>query len=194
MRKIDESAQKTENQNKYAGKIVAFISIAFIAAIAIAIIHSAGINPNNNGRPTEPVASPYAEIDYKTTGWFYGSYIAGLQNNTYLLLNVTVINRGYSSQVNCEPWNFAVTVNGVSYDSQWLIPYGLYNGTQDTFGQVNFVFNALQNVKLANNAETSGFLAFRIPNPSLSNRSFTLAASLTFGINYLAADIRIFKK
>ena len=142
-------------------------------------------------------AQPFVEVRYKTVGWFYDNGF--LENKTYLILNITVTNKGYSEQVNCEPWSFAVTIDGVTYDPWALgsIPFALYNGTT-SLNQFNVsvltnfapLFPALPSVRLSNNASVNGFIAFEIPNPNLEEKAFTLTSSLTYG-NYLLATTKV---
>ena len=70
--------------------------------------------PNITSSTPAPITTPalttsYVEVDYQTVGWFYGTgncMILGY-NYTYLVLNVTITNHGYS-QVNVMgiDWSF----------------------------------------------------------------------------------------
>jgi hypothetical protein len=142
----------------------------------------------------------FVEVRYKTVGWFYDNGF--LENKTYLILCITVTNKGYTEQVNCRPWAFSVTIAGITYEPWALgsIPFALYNGTTGTneFNVsvlVNFApyFHALPSVGLSNNASISGYVAFEIPNPNLEEKAFTLASSLTHG-NYLPAEIKVIEE
>lgn len=139
----------------------------------------------------------FVEVCYKPAGWFYDNGFP--YNKTYLILYITVTNNGYNEQVNCRPWAFAVTIDGVTYQPWGLgnIPLALYNGTKEinqfnVSVLVNFspYFQVLPSVELSNNASVSGYIAFEISNPNMEKKEFTVTSSLTYG-NYLPAKTKI---
>ena len=85
------------------------------------------LNTNITSSTPAPIATPalttpYVEVDYQTVGWFYGAENSPDYgyNYTYLVLNVTITNHGYS-QVNIpESSGFSVIINGITYQSYFL--------------------------------------------------------------------------
>jgi hypothetical protein len=167
---------------------------------------------------TTPAQSPYVEVDYKTIGWFFDNgYIT---NDTYLLINITMRNDGYSKEILSDPWGFNVTINDVSYSDYGLgsIPVALYNGTgiletainyssgvfnytTGTFTYSNYTykeltnfasnFSALPDVSLANGGIISGTIAFEVKRTS----QFTLGY-VTYFADYSLPNptVKIFQK
>lgn len=170
-------------QEKSTRKRLAAIALVIIVgALVLGILWYQGSQYQSPSTKPSQVSS-YVVIQYKAIGWFYSSWIAGISNETYFLIDVTVINDGYTKPVLCHAWSayggFNLTINGVTYGVWGLgtIPAGLYNGTKKP-GEViptNFAskFSALPDVSLADKAQASGTIAFQLPtNPQ------------TFSLNY----------
>lgn len=178
-------ARKPKSHKWIVTSVAIVVALVIIASLVILLQHT---------------TQPFVEVHYKTVGWFYDNGF--LENKTYLILRITVANKGYTEQVNCRPWSFSVTIDGITYEPWALgsIPFALYNGTTGTneFNVsvlVNFApyFHALPSVGLSNNASISGYIAFEIPNPNFEEKAFTLTSSLTYG-NYLRAEIKVIEE
>lgn len=160
----------TEEKKSSGKRILVAVGVIIIAAI---IVLAGVLSQYRLTAPNAPT-SPCVEVDYKTVGWFYGSYVRGTRNDTYFLLDITVINEGYSEPILSSPWTFGITVNGMTYDA-WesgQIPPYLYNGTVETLPSVanqsflrNFAigFSALPDVAITNESQRSGIVAFELP-------------------------------
>ena len=68
--------------------------------------------------PVPSISQPYVEVDYKVVGWFWsktpkGGFVSDY-NYTCLVLNVTIINKGYS-EVPLSSGSFELDTNGRTY-------------------------------------------------------------------------------
>lgn len=152
-------------------------------------------NPSSTITPQPaPSNSYYVEVDYKTIGWFYGAIneYEGY-NYTYLVLNVTIINRGYS-QVNPDSSNgFDVVINNNKYQSQSSMLYfeTIYgsSGTAGYADSYDFGGSALPySATLLNTGNITGIVIFQFGDPSvypaqpqILNAPFVLQYSITYG-------------
>jgi len=150
-------------------------------------------------------SSPFIEVTYETVGWFYGSDSenTGGYNYTYLVLNVTIANDGYS-QVNPDQGQFSVAISGNSYSAEGSIlglPY-IYNYSSQIFGYTAYELGLsdFPSVTLLNGGVISGTIAFQFGNPNdvpqppqIWNAPFSLTYSVTYGdsIPYLPATVQI---
>lgn len=125
---------------------------------------------------------PYVEVDYKTIGWFHDFF-----NNTYLVLNITMTNKGYSKGVLCHWDIFNATISGVSYSQ--ASSENLYNssGAQMRFTDLN-----LPGVTLQNGGSVSGQIAFEIP---ITLNPYVLGCSTYFSdFSSPNPQVKIFQK
>jgi hypothetical protein len=128
--------------------------------------------------------SPYVEVDYKTFGWFYGYN----NNYTYLVLNVSIINHGYS-QVNVQSISlsggFSVTINNAVFPQ-------IYVAAVKTLETYTLITTTLSDVILLNTGETSGTIIFQFnASPKIYQEPFALSYVVTCGTNYQTATVRI---
>jgi len=161
----------SNEERKSSGKKI-LVAVGVIVIVAIIVL--AGVLSQYRLTAPNAPTSPYIEVDYRTVGWFYDSYVKGTRNDTYFLLDITVINEGYSEQVLSSPRTFSLTANGMTYDA-WesdQIPQHLYNGTLQTVPSFanpsllrNFAigFSALPDVPITNGSQISGIVAFELP-------------------------------
>jgi hypothetical protein len=117
---------------------------------------------------TPTPATSYVEVDYQTVGWFYGAgngVSQGMQNSelpdpsynyTYLVLNVTITNYGYSQVNAIGSDGFSAAINNNTYQPL------LYSTSLS-------IWSALNNVNLSNNgssSQLSDLLSLSLPNPA----------------------------
>jgi hypothetical protein len=173
--------EKPSNKKKIAAIAVGLVVLVVIVAGAATQIPQQKSN----------TVSPYVEVDYKTIGWFYDNinYVAGSfvgAGNTYLVLNITMTNKGYSKGVLCYEWDFNATVNAVSYTASIYFPY-LYNSS----GEHVTGFNELPSVTLQNGGTVSGNIAFEMP---ITSSSYVLSCSTYFSDYSSKPQVKIFQK
>lgn len=133
-------------------------------------------------------------------GWFYSKSNSILDstdyNYTYLVLNVTITNHGYS-QVNIISDNgFSILVNNFEYSTFSYIRVWLYNGTKTTstyptLQGYSFEKDLPTQGVLLNNGVVSGIVIFQCgdPNvypqqPQILNKPFKLQYSVSYGDDY----------
>ena len=172
--------------------------------------------PNITSSTPAPITTPalttsYVEVDYQIVGWFYGAgngVSQGMQNSelpdpsynyTYLVLNVTITNYGYSQVNAIGSDGFSAAINNNTYQPL------LYSTSLS-------IWSALNNVNLSNNgssSQLSDLLSLSLPNPAtllntgiinglvifqfgnpniypqqpqILNEPFTLQYSVTYGV------------
>jgi hypothetical protein len=157
------------------------------------------ITPHASSTPTPtpaPTIAPasYVEVDYQTVGWFYGaSELSDLSYNyTYLVLNVTITNYGYSQVNVMGSIGFSVLINDNNYISLTSTPISLYNGSISSFYGMQSIFSfdsELPNpATLLNTGSVNGIVIFQFGSPTvypqqpqILNEPFTLQYSVTYG-------------
>lgn len=156
--------------------------------------------PSSTSTPS--TGSPYVEVDYSTIGWFYSAIdeYSGY-NYTYLALNLTITNHGYS-QVNPDSSNgFDVVVNSSTFQALFLSPFTMYNSSTINGEGYYFGDSALPySATLLDTGSITGTVIFQFgdPNvypaqPQILNEPFVLQYSVTYGTNipYLPASVTI---
>ena len=153
---------------------------------------------------TPALTTSYVEVGYQTIGWFFNS-ISEYQgyNYTYLILNVTITNHGYS-QVNVfGDLGFSVIVNNDEYVSANVYSlFSYYNssgsgtyyvdypwvGTSSDYLNLGSSFQG--QVKLLDTGSVSGTIVFKFGDtnvypqqPQILYKPFTLKYSVTYGKN-----------
>ena len=156
--------------------------------------------PNTSSITPAPIATPalttsYVEVDYQTVGWFYdtaGNLLDPNYNYTYLVLNVTITNHGYS-QVNVIGSNgFSVLINGNNYTSLISTPTSLYNGSISSFygmqSSYSFDSELPSQAILLDTGSVTGTITFQFgdPNvypqqPQILNEPFVLQYLVSYG-------------
>jgi hypothetical protein len=124
--------------------------------------------------------SPYVEVYYKTIGWNY-TY----DNHAYLVLNVTITNKGHTDGVPVANALFWVNISNVEYGSTESI--SITNST----GPLGYseLYLSLQPVTLMNNGTLNGTILFELPK-TLYNQPFTLICTMT-STKYQKVNVRI---
>ncbi|MGA2681346.1 MAG: AN1-type zinc finger domain-containing protein [Candidatus Bathyarchaeia archaeon] len=198
---------KTKPWKKIAGIFVILIIVGLILWIAYPFIQQAAKNPsipnqtpNTSSITPAPITTPalttsYVEVDYQTVGWFYGTVGNLLDSNynyTYLVLNVTITNHGYS-QVNVVGSNgFSVLINGNNYTSLISTPSSLYNGSISSFygmqSSYSFDSELPSQAILLDTGSVTGTITFQFgdPNvypqqPQILNEPFVLYYLVSYG-------------
>ncbi len=152
---------------------------------------TATTTPQTTSTPTPTMTpTPYVEVDYTTIGWFYGAIeeYSGY-NYTYLALNVTITDHGYS-QVNPDGSNgFGVVVNRSTFPALFFPPFTMYNSSTINGEGYYFGDSALpSSATLLNTGSITGIVVFQFgdPNvypaqPQILNAPFVLQYSVTYG-------------
>ena len=152
------------------------IIVGIVIAIVIVGVIVSGIALQISQRTN----SPYVEVDYKTIGWNY-TY----DNHAYLVLNLTIINKGYTDGVPVGNALFGVNMSNVEYGSTESIP--ITNST-GTLGYTE-LYLTLKPVTLMNNGTANGTILFELPK-TLYNQPFTLICTMTT-TKYQKVNVRI---
>ncbi len=149
------------------------------------------------------LTAPYVKVDYQTVGWFYNGWAVLDYNYTYLVLNVTITNHGYS-QVNTDGSDgFSVVIDGNMYKALFLTPFNeltnasiidkIYYAQKAEYDNYNFYSNpnlpSLPNpATLLDTGSINGLVFFQFGNPDvypqqpqILNETFTLQYSVTYG-------------
>ena len=203
--------------------VVLFVFLIVVGAIAnyyiltkpnttSPIVTIAPSTPTPTPAPTITPAS-YVEVDYQTVGWFYGtneppdySY-----NYTYLVLNVTITNYGYSQVNVIGSDGFSVVVNSNTYQASFLSPsyllynvsnidkvYNVFRGGYDFFQNTSYYSfypplplpnpSLPDSATLLNTGSINGLVFFQFGSPTvypqqpqILNEPFTLQYSVTYG-------------
>ena len=107
--------------------------------------NTSSITPAPIVATTPALTTSYVEVNYQTVGWFYSNSGDNLSdtsyNYTYLVLNVTVTNYGYSQVNVIGEFGFSVLVNGNNYTPPIVTPTGLYNGSISDFYGMQSVYS-----------------------------------------------------
>ena len=213
--------QKTKPWKKIAGIFAILIIIGLSLWAAYPSIQQAAKNPsipsqtptatptfsipNITSSTPAPITTPalttsYVEVDYQIVGWFYSNSGDSLTdtsyNYTYLVLNVTVTNYGYSQVNVIGNMGFSVAVNSNDYTSMLSNPSvwggGVFNGTiSDFYGmQTAYTFSSElpDPATLLNTGSVNGIVIFQLgsptvypPQPQILNEPFTLQYSVAYG-------------
>ncbi len=195
--KARDSLAETKKRRSFK-KIAIVAGIATIVLVAVLLLYA--MLQIMMMIISQNVVTPHVEVDYKVVGWFYGSTNALSYNYTYLLLNVTIMNKGYS-QVNPSSSGFEVSINNRNYQAYFVIPIGLYNGS--TY-PISFAYTESlpAGIKLRDGGNITGLIAFQFGDPSvipqpqqIFNKTFTLEYSVTYGESfpYMPARVKIFE-
>ena len=136
---------------------------------------------------------PKVEVTYTTVGWFWDNSYVG--NSTWLILNVTITNNGYSlvQGLHLIGDAFYVTVSNVVYSTS-PVPIPLYNdsGPQNITG----TDLCLSSVQIANGGTLTGLLGFQF-NPAIFGQPFTVQTQFYDenwnGVNSTATEIPEFQ-
>ena len=160
---------------------------------APSISNPSSITPAPIIATTPTPATSYVEVDYRTVGWFYGIPQFENYNYTYLVLNVTVTNHGYS-QVNVIGNNgFSVAINSNDYTPMLSTIWNnqLFNGTVSDYGyQIPYSFSSdlPSQAILLDTGSVNGIVIFQLgsPNvypqqPQILNEPFSLKYSVSYG-------------
>ncbi len=161
--------------------------------------NTSSITPAPIVAATPALTTSYVEVDYQTVGWFYatpdGELYSSMYNYTYLVLNVTITNHGYS-QVNVNGVDgFSVLVNENNYLPTTSF-YVLYNSAGVNIPW-NFGTSTPPNpATLLDTGTVSGIVVFQFgspanpdiypqptPQPQIINQVFTLQYSVSYGSN-----------
>ena len=155
---------KTKRWKKIAWVLPLVIIIVLLLGVAYPSIQQTAKNPSIPSSTTAPIFStpntssitpapittpalttPYVEVDYQTVGWFYSNSGDSLTdtsyNYTYLVLNVTVTNYGYSQVNVIGEFGFSALVNGNSYTSINPSYLYMYNGSISDFYDMQSVYS-----------------------------------------------------
>lgn len=196
------------------GLIIVIIGlvVGIVLGVAVMAVIDSLTNNTNSNTPTAtpeptamsststPTAMPasttsYVEVDYQTVGWFYGTGLPDANYNyTYLVLNVTITNHGYS-QVNAAGSNgLSVVINNNSYQPY---PFDLYwvqtaEPNANITGLEIFGFNFSPSLPcpatLLDTGSINGLVIFQFGEPTIYphpvqilNEPFTLQYSVTYG-------------
>jgi hypothetical protein len=127
-------SQKQYSKKCLTKKTVKFFAITIVAVILLLFAYSILQSPIQN---SSTLTEPYVEVNYQTVGWFYstteGTIYSNDYNYTYLVLDVTITNYGYS-QVNVIGINgFSVLVNNDEYTPLLSLSDTMYNGSTSSF-------------------------------------------------------------
>ena len=190
---------KTKPWKKIVGVFAILILAALLVWAAYPILQQSARNssvPRTIPNATLALTMPYVEVDYQIVGWFYGtpgkSQSTANYNYTYLVLNVTITNHGYS-QINIIGNNgFSVLINEKKYMPLISNYISFYNGSiSDFYGmQSIYSFNSElpSQAILLDIGSVNGILIFEFgdPNvypqqPQILNKSFALQYSVSYG-------------
>ena len=155
------------------------IIVGMVIGLVIMGVIVAGMAVQISQRPSSS-SSPYVEVYYKTVGWNY-TY----DNHAYLVLNVTITNKGYTDGVPVANALFWVNTSNVEYGSTESIP--ITNST----GPLGYseLYLALKPVTLMSNGTVNGTIHFELPK-TLYNQPFTLICTMTT-TKYQKVNVRI---
>jgi len=215
--------QKNKHWKKVAGVFAILIIVGLLLWAAFPFIQQAAKNPSTPSQTpmatpifstpytsnTSPPTTAYVEVDYHLFGWFYGNGFIGYNsqtgnelpnpdyNYTYLLMNVTITNHGYS-QVNVMGQNgFTVVINNCKFQTYSIsasllsiISLSLTNSTSSIMFYDIFQSELPNPATLLNTGTVSGVVCFQFGDPTIYphpaqilNEPFTLQYSVTYGNN-----------
>jgi hypothetical protein len=198
------------------GIVVIFVLLIVAGGIAslstkTAKTTSPMITPHASSIPTAVpvVTTPYVEVDYQTVGWFFSTTTPNLEYNyTYLVLNVTITNHGYSQINTIGSYGFSVVINGNKYQALYSTPFpsilnaSIINKVYDVYQQnydfdshfYYYFWNPLCDPSLPNPAtlldtgNITGLVFFQFGSPTVYpqpaqvlNEPFVLQYSVTYG-------------
>ena len=161
--------------------------------------NTSSITPAPIVAATPALTTSYVEVNYQTVGWFYSNSGDDLSdtsyNYTYLVLNVTVTNYGYSQVNVIGEFGFSVLVNGNNYTPPIVTPTGLYNGSISDFYGMQSVYSFNSELPdpatLLNTGSVTGTITFQFGSPTvypqqpqILNEPFTLQYSVTYGDSF----------
>ncbi len=181
---------------KKIAKISAIVIVVGILLLfAYSILQSSIQNSSTTNKPTTLI-TPYVEVNYQTVGWFYsttdGTIYSDDYNYTYLVLDVTITNYGYS-QVNVIGINgFSVLVNNDEYTPVISLPISMYNGSTSSFYNMqksySFASKLPSEAILLDTGSVNGTIVFKFGNPNvypqqsqILNKPFVLQYSVSYG-------------
>ncbi len=152
-------------------------------------------SPTSTPTATPPISTFYVEVDYQTVGWFYssaGNMLDSNYNYTFLVLNVTITNHGYS-QINVIGDNgFSLLVNNEEYTPLISLPNSMYNGSTTSFYDMqksySFASKLPSEAILLDTGSVNGTIVFKFGNPNvypqqpqILNKPFVLQYSVSYG-------------
>jgi hypothetical protein len=183
---VQEEKKSSPIKKIIIGILIGIVVVgAVVAGIALQIFQ----NPSSS-------TSPYVELDYKTVGWFFGStLLGGTYNHTYLILNVNIINHGYSSVY----WgSLNVTINGQEYQAEYYCPT-LYNSTGINAIQYDFSSLTLSIYYSLNDGQSAkGYVIFEfVPVSSASSQIWKSQFTVGYSANQVplgSATVKIVKE
>lgn len=190
------SEQKPKKRSPLLKVVLVLIVVIILAVgLGIGIYFYKPTSTNSNTTTTPP--APYVEVDYKTIGWFYetnNTYGFTLPNDTYLLLNITIINKGYSSAIQgmiSLGYGFNVTINGIEYPAYLIKLYSAVYNASGAFDFTSQPYLATMNVKIENGAGVQGFLVFDFTQAQhMFGKSFILGCTL-YDKNWSPVQVKI---
>lgn len=183
--------------------VAVFLATIIITAILIwfiyPVLQQSIQNPSTpNMAPNAPtLTTPYVEVNYQTVGWFYSTtdespLYSNDYNYTYLVLDVTITNYGYS-QVNVIGINgFSVLVNNDEYTPLISLSNSMYNGSTSSFYNMqksySFTSKLPSEAILLDTGSVNGTIVFKFGNPNvypqqsqILNKPFVLQYSVSYG-------------
>jgi len=152
--------------------------------------------------PAPSISQPFVEVDYKIVGWFWSknpkASLSSDYNYTCLVLNVTIINKGYS-EVPLSSGSFELTTNGRTYSmiSNPFLISTVYNNEFKSGYWLNQKFSHTILLNAGKESQTIWYV-FGDPNfspqpPKVWKTPFVLHYSVVFGnsIPYHEAQVVI---
>lgn len=201
---ITHPLPKQHSKPKLLKKIATVFALVIIAVLllwfAYPILQQSVQNssaPSAAPDATPASTIPYVEVGYQTVGWFYSTMDesplhSNDYNYTYLVLNVTITNYGYS-QVNVIGVNgFSVLVNNDEYTPLISLSNSMYNGSASSFYNMqksySFTSKLPSEAILLDTGSVNGTVVFKFGNPNvypqqsqILNKPFVLQYSVSYG-------------
>jgi hypothetical protein len=207
------------NKKRLVLTAVVVVLIILVIAVALAQLLIENGNTTSNPSSSSPLPSTptpkitstsYVEVNCQIVGWFYGTgnLPDANYNYTYLVLNVTITNHGYSQVNTIGSYGFSVVVHGNTFQALYSTPLlsilnasninevnNVYQQNYDFDSHFYYSFypslfdpNLPNPATLLDTGSINGLVVFQFgsstiyPQPAqILNEPFTLQYSVTYG-------------
>ena len=172
-------------KQKNKSKLIKIVAVVIVISLSLFIIDSY-VYPifqllQNSGEPNQNtpniplITTPYVQVDYETVGWFYSLPSSAIYSNeynyTYLVLNVTIVNHGYSQVNIIRGCAFSVLINDKEYPVMIIGTGGRYfNGSKGVLGsekQYSFSPSLPNQAILLDGGSVNGIICFPFGDPKV---------------------------
>jgi hypothetical protein len=125
----------------------------------------------------KPSSSPYVDVKYETVGWYYTYPLS--DNQSCLVLNLTITNKGYTDGIVIYP-DYPLSLNGFGLNISNVV-YPPISGVSISNSSVWLGYTdisaTLPSITILNNGNVTGTIIFEFPKQQY-NQPFTLLCSI----------------